>query len=187
MLLVAVGLAMDAAAVSVSCSLGLRPPRLRPVLAMAALFGLFQAAMPLAGWLVGLGMRRHVAAFDHWLAFLLLSLIGGRMIREAWRSRSCPEPVTRDRFPRTPALLGLAVATSIDALVVGLSLSFLGQSIFVPALLIGLVTFLISLAASWLGQRLGALIAREAEIAGGVVLVLIGLKILVEHLAGRAG
>jgi manganese efflux pump family protein len=185
-LLIAVGLAMDAAAVSVSCGLGLRPLRLRPLLAMAGLFGLFQALMPLAGWLAGLSMRRAFAAYDHWLAFTMLALIGARMIREARRARACEPGETRERFPGAARLLALALATSIDALAVGLSFSLLRVSILGPVLLIGLVTFLLSLAAAWLGHRLGALIAREAEIVGGLVLLGIGLKILLQHLAGKA-
>jgi manganese efflux pump family protein len=184
-LLIAVGLAMDAAAVSISCGMGLRPLRLKPVLAMAFLFGLFQTLMPVAGWLAGLSMRRFFSGVDHWLAFLLLAFIGGRMIREAWSNRSCPAP-EEGRFPGPMALLGLAVATSVDALAVGLSFSLLRVSILLPVLLIGLVTFLICLGAAWLGHRLGALIARQAEIAGGLVLIVIGIRILLQHLSGAA-
>lgn len=184
--LIAVGLAMDAAAVAVSCGLSLQPLRFRPLLAMAALFGLFQTVMPLAGWLAGLSMRGLFSTYDHWLAFALLAFIGGRMVREACRARSCAPEETGKRFPGAARLLALGLATSIDALAVGFSFSLLNVSILGPVLLIGLVTFLLSLAAAWVGHRLGAFIAREAEIVGGLVLIGIGMKILIDHLGGRA-
>jgi manganese efflux pump family protein len=183
-LFIALGLSMDAVAVAMAsgCAAGKERVNKRQALLLAALFGLFQALMPAVGWLAGLGFKGVIARFDHWLAFVLLAFIGGKMIHEARRSGECR---VRDSNMGLAVMLGLAVATSIDALAVGLSFSFLAVGIFVPVLVIGTVTFVLSLAAVFVGQRFGGFLAGKAEFLGGLILIAIGLKILFDHL--RAG
>ena len=185
LLAIAVALAMDAFAVALATGICLGRARAAQMLRMALAFGLFQALMPVLGWLLGLTVRQHIEAYDHWTAFALLALVGGKMIWEgATGGDDAPgcEPVDRTRgWP----LLVLAVATSIDALAVGLSFAVLGESIWLPALVIGVVCF----ALTALGVKIGCLagrvsaISRYAEVLGGLVLVGIGLKILSEHQA----
>ncbi|HOX25613.1 MAG TPA: manganese efflux pump MntP family protein [Candidatus Krumholzibacteria bacterium] len=182
-LLIAVGLAMDAFAVSLAAGAAGWADRPRARFRLWFHFGLFQALMPVAGWLAGARVAALVAAWDHWLAFALLAWIGARMIRGGLRggethSRSGPDP-TRGR-----TLLGLAVATSIDALAVGFSFACLGLEVWRPALVIGAVAAAFSLAGCLLGHRLGVAVGRRLEVAGGAALVLVGLKIVVEHLGG---
>ena len=182
-LLIAVGLSMDAFAVAIGRgAVLLHGDRVRGALAMALAFGAFQALMPVAGWLLGSAFAGFIGGIDHWIAFLLLAGIGGRMIFEA---------VTRREEDDRPALsvrvlLLLAVATSIDALAVGLGLRLADPSIpiLLAALLIGAVTFGLSLTGGMLGSRLGERFGRSMEAVGGVVLIGIGLRILVTHLAG---
>lgn len=181
-LFIALGLSMDAVAVSLASGCAVRKVELRQALLLAFLFGLFQTLMPVAGWLAGLGFKHVIAAYDHWLAFILLAFIGGKMIHEASRGIACRKQGSGRM--RLPVMLGLAVATSIDALAVGLSFSLLAVNIVVPVLLIGLVTFSLSLLAVFAGQRFGTWLAGKAEALGGVILIAIGLKILVEHLRG---
>lgn len=181
-LFIALGLSMDAVAVSLAsgCSAGRDKLGARQALLLAFLFGLFQTLMPVAGWLAGLGFKRAIEGYDHWLAFILLAFIGGKMIREAVRGPGR----RRENGGRLglPVMLGLALATSIDALAVGLSFSLLAVGIVVPVLVIGLVTFSLSLLAVFVGRRFGAVLAGKAEVLGGVILIAIGLKILAEHL-----
>jgi len=179
-LFIALGLSMDAVAVSLASGCAVRKVDLRQALLLAFLFGLFQTLMPVAGWLAGLGFKNIISAYDHWLAFILLAFIGGKMILEASRGIACRKQGSGRM--RLPVMLGLAVATSIDALAVGLSFSLLAVDIVLPVLLIGLVTFSLSLLAVFAGQRFGAWLAGKAEALGGVVLIVIGLKILAEHL-----
>ena len=178
---IAWGLSMDAMAVALASGCAAREIPWRPALRMAFFFGFFQMLMPVAGWLAGLGFKNVIARVDHWLAFLLLLFIGVKMIREARRPRDCRP---RDNPQSLPVLLGLAVATSIDALAVGLSFSLLAVEIITPVLIIGLVTFLLSFLGVLAGHKFGTLIARKVEIIGGMVLIAIGLKILLEHLRG---
>jgi putative Mn2+ efflux pump MntP len=182
-LLIALGLSMDAVAVALAsgCSAGRGKVDARHALLMAFFFGLFQTLMPFAGWMAGLSFKKLITGIDHWLAFILLVAIGGKMIHEARRDADCR---VHGGNLRLPVLLGLAVATSIDALAVGLSFSALAVDIALPVLLIGLVTFTLSLLAVFVGNRFGAWLAGRAEILGGLILVAIGLKILLEHLRG---
>lgn len=178
-LLIALGLSLDAVAVSLVSSCAASRVDLRQALSLSLLFGLFQALMPLTGWLAGLGFKSLVADFDHWVAFILLVFIGGRMVVSALRSGACrPQPARLGLW----TMLGLALATSIDALAVGLSFSALQVAIVLPVVLIGLVTFALSLLAAFAGQRFGARLAVRAELLGGLILVAIGCKILLEHL-----
>jgi putative Mn2+ efflux pump MntP len=183
LLFIALGLSMDAVAVAMAsgCAVGQGKVNGRQALLLASLFGLFQALMPAAGWLAGQSFKGAISRFDHWLAFVLLAFIGGKMIREAWRRDECR---VRANGMGLAVMLGLAVATSIDALAVGLSLSFLAVGIVMPALVIGVVTFFLSLAAVFIGHRFGGWLAGKAEVLGGLILIAIGLKILIGHLRG---
>ncbi len=176
---IAFGLAMDAFAVSVAAGVQVKALDYRHVARLALSFGLFQFLMPVAGWLAGRSLSKWVQAFDHWVAFGLLALIGGKMLWESFRSseESCKDPT------RGWTLLLLAVATSIDALAVGLSLAFLDVSVWIPSLVIGLVAAVLSALGAMFGCRLGRRFGVWAERFGGLVLVGIGVKILVDHLA----
>ena len=177
----AVGLSMDAAAAAVAD--GSRAPRLRHGRAflLALTFGLFQALMPLVGWAVGLGFKDLISSADHWVAFGLLGLVGGKMIYADLRGEAEAGPGPPPTSGAT-TLLVLALATSIDALAVGFSLTFL-ESIFLPVLIIGLVTFSLCLAGVHLGHRYGRLGRGRVQTVGGAILIVIGFKILVEHLS----
>ena len=181
-LLIAIGLSMDAFAVAIGRGAAIpREARVRGAFSMALAFGLFQALMPVAGWLLGSAFAGFIEGIDHWIAFLLLAGIGGRMVHDA---------VTGDEETPPPlsarVLLLLAVATSIDALAVGIGLRLADPAtrIVVAALLIGCVTFGLSLAGGLLGSRLGERFGRSMEALGGIVLIGIGLRILVTHLSG---
>jgi putative Mn2+ efflux pump MntP len=154
---------------------------MRYALRMALLFGLFQAIMPLAGWSIGRFAADYVKSFDHWIAFVLLSAIGGKMIYEAlWGGKDDGED---KKDPHNIFLvITLAFATSIDAAAVGVSLSFLNVAVVLPSVLIGITTAVLSFFAYYLGCRFGDLWGKKIEIFGGIILVGIGLKILIEHL-----
>ena len=176
-LLIAVSLAMDAFAVSIAHGMTIRNRRVATGLVMAGSFGAFQAFMPVLGWLAGLTFIEFIANFDHWLAFGLLAFIGGKMIYSA---RELTEE--KDAKLTVSLLLILSVATSIDALAVGLSFSLLRVSILTPVIAIGVVAFLLSFAGFNFGNRLGKFFERKVQVVGGVVLIAIGIKILLEHL-----
>ena len=174
---VAVGLSMDAFAVAVCKGLALRQVRCPHMALVGLWFGGFQALMPLLGYLVGVQFADAIAAVDHWIAFALLAVIGGNMIREALSKEDPP-----DASLSWKKMLPLAVATSIDALAVGVSFAFLRVDI-VPAVgFIGGVTFLLSAAGVKVGSLFGARYRKRAELAGGIILILLGLRILLEHL-----
>ena len=179
-LFVAVGLAMDAFAVSVAEGMALERLTGGHVLRVALHFGGFQAIMPVVGWLGGMGLRRWVSAYDHWVAFGLLFFLGCKMLVGAfWRGG------TERRPPSTGGrLIALSLATSLDAFAVGVSLAMLRIRILGPALIIGLVTGLLCAGGVWLGDRAGARLGRWAEVLGGAVLCGIGLEILWRHLGG---
>ncbi len=179
---IAVGLAMDAFAVAIGAGLTLKRVSARQTFRLAWHFGLFQALMPVVGWLAGLTVAEWIAPIDHWIAFGLLAIIGGKMIYEALK----PEAAEAERPDPTKgwSLILLSIATSIDALAVGLSLALLGVDIWWPALVIGLVAGAFTTVGLQLGQRFGALLGRRMEVVGGVILIGIGVKILVEHLTG---
>jgi len=177
---VAVALAMDAFAVALAAGAVLHPLSFRPCFRLAFHFGLFQALMPVLGWLAGLTVQSFVAAWSHWIAFALLLYIGGRMIHEAL---SAEEGQARKNDPsRGLTMVGLAVATSIDALAVGLTLAMLDVVVWFPALIIGLVACGFTVLGLFLGTRAGKLWGSRVEVAGGAILVLIGLKILLSAL-----
>ena len=178
---IALALAMDAFAVSVSSSVSLRKVDMGHYFRMALAFGLFQFAMPVVGWLLGLSVRDYIEAWDHWIAFGLLSFVGLNMLREAMgdKEEECPKGDPSRGF----TLILLAVATSIDALAVGLSFSMIGVSVWKPAVIIGLVCAGLTVLGVKLGSVLGRseLLGSKAAILGAVVLIGIGVKILYEH------
>ena len=178
LLILAVGLAMDAFAVAVCKGLSLRTLKLQQALLVGVWFGLFQALMPALGWLLGSAFSGLVQSVDHWVAFVLLSIIGGNMIREGLQG----DDENCDPSLSFGVMLLLAVATSIDALAVGITFAFLNVSILLAVALIGVVTFTISAVGVKLGNLFGARYKSKAEFFGGAVLILIGLKILLEHL-----
>lgn len=176
----ALGLAMDAVAVAIASGLSVKLLRWQDALKMAVFFGVFQALMPLGGYLLGALFADTLAAYDHWIAFTLLGALGIKLIIE---SRNAGETKVASPF-RTNKLLVLAIATSLDAFAVGISFSLLEISLVETVSVIGIVTFLLCLPAVWFGARLGKSMAKRAEIFGGIVLILIGSKILIEHLIG---
>lgn len=177
LLIIAVSLAMDAFAVSICKGLSVIRPTWRQCLSCGVWFGGFQGLMPLLGWLLGIRFQEMIASVDHWIAFVLLGLIGFNMVREALHGGE--EPVNSSFS--AGAMLPLAVATSIDALAVGVTFAFLSVPILPAVTLIGLTTLLLSCAGVKLGAALGSRFRRGAELAGGSVLMLMGLKILLEH------
>ncbi|WP_224981857.1 manganese efflux pump MntP [Geomonas agri] len=175
---IALALAMDAFAVALATGAVLNPVTGRHLFRLGFHFGLFQALMPIAGWLLGLTVQKWITAYDHWIAFGLLAYVGGRMIVEAFEEDD-------DSSPSDPTkgltMVMLSVATSIDAFAVGLSLAMLGVSVWVPSVIIGIVAAVLTVAGMLLGRRLGDNWGKRVEVCGGVVLCLIGLKILLEH------
>lgn len=178
LILTAVGLAMDAFAVSICKGLALQKLRFRHMLLAGLYFGIFQALMPLIGYYLGSIFSGFIEKIDHWVAFVLLFWIGFRMIREGLSAKEDTEDA--DFGVRT--MLILAVATSIDALAVGISFAVLSVRIIPAVSLIGAITFVISFAGVWIGHVFGSKLNKGAEVLGGSVLILIGVKILLEHL-----
>lgn len=175
----ALALAMDAFAVALGTGAVLSRLTGRHLFRLGWHFGLFQALMPVLGWLAGLTIVQWVSAWDHWIAFTLLAIIGGRMIYEAFNDEEKPD----DRDPtRGLNMVMLSIATSIDALAVGFSLSVIGVSIWFPALVIGLVAGALTIIGMLIGKRVGDRWGSRVEIVGGLVLISIGVKILTEHL-----
>lgn len=179
LVVIALGVSADAFAVALAKGLQLRRLRGRDALALATAFGAFQAGMPLLGWLAGTSFRGAISGIDHWVAFGLLALIGGRMIWEALHPDADDEQ--RDSGIPLGELLLLALATSVDALAVGLSLAFLDVEILPAVAAIGVTTFVLTLVGVFVGHRAGSRFRTPAEVAGGVVLILIGVRILLDH------
>ena len=175
--LIACGLSMDAFAVSVCKGLSVKKTTFRQSLTAGLWFGGFQAGMPLLGYLLGVSFSSLITSIDHWIAFALLAIIGGNMIRESFSPDECCDGSFSPR-----AMFPLAVATSIDALAVGITFAFLKVSIVPAVSFIGVITFLLSAAGLKIGNVFGSRWRSKAEFAGGVVLILLGTKILLEHL-----
>ena len=175
--ILAVGLSMDAMAVAVCKGLSVRKLKVGHAVITGLYFGGFQALMPLIGYFLGSQFREYIVSVDHWIAFVLLTLLGANMIRESFGEA---EEVDASFCPR--AMLPMAVATSIDALAVGITFAFLSVDIAPAVSLIGCTTFCLSAVGVWVGHRFGLRFKEKAQIAGGVILICIGLKILLEHL-----
>ncbi|SDO73549.1 manganese efflux pump MntP family protein [Clostridium gasigenes] len=214
----AIGLSMDAVAVSIAKGMTVKKNLLRNAIKIALFFGVFQGVMPLIGWFAGRYFENYIKSFDHWIAFILLSVIGGKMIYESLKGNKerkenkqdevreidkiekedkiieIQEEVSLDRDIcdkqceikseelSHKSLTILAIATSIDALAVGVSFAFLEVSIIPAATIIGLTTFILCIAAVLIGKKLGCILQKYAEIIGGVILIIIGINILIEHL-----
>ena len=179
----AFGLAMDAFAVSVVSGFTIKRLHLRHAIIIALSFGLFQAVMPVLGWLAGTGVRELIQHIEHWLAFGLLSFIGIKMIYESTKLESIENRKDPLAFP---VLIVLSIATSIDALAVGLTFAFLKVAIVGPVIIIGLITFALSILGVYIGDKFGHFFEKKIEALGGIILILIGLKILTFHLLGHA-
>ena len=177
LLFIGIGLSMDAFAVAVCKGLAFPNAGFREAAVVGLYFGAFQALMPLIGYYLGAGFSQQIAGVDHWIAFVLLLIIGGRMVWESLRGGE--ECQTASLRPST--MLVLAVATSIDAFAVGMTLAFLGAEVFSSVSLIGVTTFLLSVLGVMIGKICGSRFKKGAEIAGGIILILIGCKILIEH------
>jgi len=178
-ILVAIGLSVDGFSVAIGIGAANTKRSWAPVLRLAAAFGLFQFAMPIAGWLAGLTIANVIANYDHWIAFALLAYVGSKMIWEALKKEK--EKETDDQTKGLPLLL-LSIATSIDALAVGFSFSVLKEQILFPSVIIGIVCFLMTAVGVIFGKVLARIFGKKVSIFGGVVLIGIGIKILIEHM-----
>lgn len=190
---ISVGLSMDAFAVSVCTGLSMRKASLNKSLTVGLYFGIFQAVMPLIGYLMGAQFADSIVSFDHWIAFLLLCFIGGKMIKDGLTKEGCPDveggctikdkvcPNTEEVPLEFKKMLPLAIATSIDALAVGISFAFLKVNIVPAVSFIGVITLLLSMSGVKIGNVFGSKFKSKAELAGGIILILIGTKILLEH------
>ena len=177
-MLIAVGLAMDAFAVSIAKGISINNQKRKNALIIASFFATFQMIMPMIGWLAGLGLKEVIMGIDHWIALGLLVLIGARMIYDSTKK----EDVQRESNLRFHILLTLSVATSIDALMVGLSFAFLQTAIAVPLIVIGIVTFALSYVGFLFGNVIGNILGNKMKVVGGVILIAIGIKIFLEHM-----
>jgi len=175
---IAVALAMDAFAVSLSAGVLLNPITGRQLFRLGFHFGLFQGLMPIIGWLAGIGLKQFVTVYAPWIAFILLTFVGGKMIYEAVNDQN--EYRERRDPTRGMTMVTLSIATSIDALAVGFSLSLLGVIIWIPALVIGVITTVLTVAGMLIGRKIGTIWGDRVEVLGGVVLIGIGLRILLQ-------
>ena len=178
-IVIAVGLAMDAFAVSIVSGSVYQQLHVRHALRMAVFFGGFQAIMPLIGSLAGMSVKDYIADYDHWVAFGLLAAVGGKMIYESFKIKSAKKNLDPSNVL---VLLILALATSIDALAIGITLSLITSSIAVAVIIIGMVTFVLSYLGVFIGKKFGHFFENKIEAIGGLVLIGLGIKILLEHL-----
>ena len=177
--LIGVGLAMDAFAVSICKGLAMRRMNYKKAIIIAAFFGVFQALMPALGYVLGTTFANKIAAIDHWIAFILLALIGANMIKEALSS---DDDECQDDSLRLGDLIMLSIATSIDALAVGITFAFFNVSLLLSVSMIGIITFIICVIGVKVGNVLGEKYKSKAELAGGLILIVMGAKILIDHL-----
>jgi len=176
---IALGVAMDAFAVALGAGTSGHGQRVRPAVRLSFHFGLFQFLMPIIGWFAGLWLEKLVKDFDHWVAFGLLAFVGGHMIHESFHDDAGRKPADPTRGMR---MVTLCVATSIDALAVGMSLAMLGVTIWYPSVVFGVVTGTLSLLGIYLGNRLRAVWGTRMELVGGLILIAIGARIVTSHL-----
>jgi putative Mn2+ efflux pump MntP len=178
-ILIALALAMDAFAVSIASGIAIKELRIRHALIIGAWFGLFQALMPLLGWISGHGLRSFISGIDHWVVFGLLFLIGCKMIYESFQL----DPMkTRTDPMQIHVLFSLSIATSLDAFAAGVSFAMLHISVITPILIIGAVTFILSFTGALIGERGAHFFEKRMEMAAGIILIAIGLKILIDHI-----
>lgn len=177
-LLISIGLAMDAFAVSVCKGLAMKKMSWKKAIIIGLYFGIFQAVMPVIGYFLGTTFERFITNVDHWVAFILLVGIGINMVKEAFDKES----ENRNDNVDVKTMLALSIATSIDALAIGITFACLKIHIVMPVITIGLITFIISVIGVKIGNRFGDKYEKKAEIMGGVILILLGVKILLEHL-----
>lgn len=182
-LMIGIGLSMDACAVSFAKGMCLKKNLFKYATILAIAFGVFQAGMPLLGWWIGTYFQSFITSIDHWIAFILLGIIGINMIRESAHEEK-EEDCEIDSTIKIKDIVVMAIATSIDAFAVGISFAFLQVNILSAVSIIGITTFVISFVAVFLGNKLGGVLGKYAEILGGVILIGIGLKILIEHMSG---
>jgi len=175
--LIAIGLAMDAFAVSISSGIIVKDIKFVYGLKVASSFGFFQAIMPVAGWLAGRSFVIYIEPIDHWIAFILLNVIAAKMIRNSLKKEA---PVKIDRLTGKTLFI-LSIATSMDALAVGLSFSLISQHILIPAVIIGLVTFFISMVGMFIGKHVGIQFGKKAELLGAAILIFIAFRIVITH------
>lgn len=180
--LIGVGLSMDAFAVSICKGLGMNKINKKQAVTIGLYFGGFQALMPLIGWFLGIRFQQYITSIDHWIAFILLVCIGGKMVVEAVRDKDDEVVEKKDQPLNHKEMFLLAVATSIDALAVGITFAFLDTPIIEAIVIIGCTTFVLSIVGVIVGNFFGTRYKKKAEIIGGIILILIGLKILLEHL-----
>ncbi|MEG1139945.1 MAG: manganese efflux pump MntP family protein [Lachnospiraceae bacterium] len=179
--LTGIGVSMDAFAVSICKGLNMRKMNYAHAFIYALFFGGFQAIMPLIGWILGTGFKNYITAVDHWIAFILLTIIGGKMLYEAFTKKE-EEGVNEEERLNLKEVLIMAIATSIDALAIGVTFAFLGVNIWLAIAVIGVTTFIISYFGVVVGNVFGNKYEKKAEIMGGIILILIGVKLLLEHL-----
>lgn len=177
--LIAFGLSFDTFAVSVSTGLILKKIKFQQALKVAFVLAFLQSLMPLMGWFAGKQISQYIGNFDHWIAFVLLSILGLKMIIESYKSEENDKNFNPLKFI---VLLGIGIATSIDALVVGISFAFLQTNIWNAILIIGVVTFLVAMLGMLFGKKIGSKFGKRIEIMGGLILISIGLKILLDHI-----
>lgn len=180
LLLIGIGLSMDAFAVAICKGLKMQKLNYGQTAVIAIFFGGFQAIMPLLGWGLGIRFESYITEFDHWIAFILLVILGGKMIYESIKKEENEEK-NFEKF-NLKELLGLSIATSIDALAVGITFAFLGTNIIFSISIIGITTFILSAVGVFIGHKFGAKYKNKAALTGGIILILIGIKILLEHL-----
>ena len=178
LLLLSIGLAMDAFAVSVCKGISMKKMNWKKAIIIGLYFGGFQALMPTIGYFLGSAFQSLITSIDHWIAFILLGIIGGGMIKESFEDDK--ENVNDDVSFKT--MIILAIATSIDALAVGITFAFLNVNLILAVSLIGIITFIISVIGTKIGNRFGDKYERKAEIVGGIILIFLGIKILLEHI-----
>jgi manganese efflux pump family protein len=177
--LIALGLSGDTFAVSISSGLTLNKIKFVQALRIAFVLGIFQAVMPVIGWYLGLQIKDFIQDFDHWVAFISLSLIGGKMIIESYKSEDKKKPFNPLNLL---VLIGISIATSIDALIVGISFALISVNMSAAFFIIGFTTFFVAMTGVLIGKKTGNKIGKKAEIIGGVILIMIGLRILIQHL-----
>ncbi|NTW16343.1 MAG: manganese efflux pump, partial [Syntrophaceae bacterium] len=178
--IIAVGLGMDAFSVAIGVGATARVFSSMSVFRLSFCFGLFQVLMPIAGWCAGMTVANIIAEYDHWIAFGLLAFVGGKMIKESFHQE---DNIHASDPTKGMTLIVLSVATSIDALAVGLSFAFLNIPILYPSIIIGIVAFVMTALGMFFGEKLGKIVGKRVEIVGGLILIGIGVKIVIDHMA----